>query len=546
MGTRRPPAKRPPRPRQLPLLLLSLLCLLFVLLAPVAHAAPTDETYEEDLHLTQLPDGKVVADFRFLRRIGPAALAQVKENHYSLLPRAIGEIVQTFGVEELHLTFTRGNWNHQKWGYSPLSAATGVQLWTWFNASSVDDQWKGLTHALSGLYCASLNQIDRSSTAEPMLSFRPEGDYEDDAVKDKLELRYGSLPHEAVCTENLTPWTKLLPCQTKAGIASLFNAYRLFDGHYHSMGTHIRPIAMNDGFARGIELLQTLSVVMNPLRLDNRKDWSLSTIFERKINTACAIAQRTDVTVTVWGHGGSRFDPAPSSTTTDKDGRMSAQYYLGSTPGELDVGVQWEDSAVDHRVNLTRSYTHVHRYQTGYGGERGGLAVDLHNHHPTADLHITYFETVPWYLKLYLHTLKAETTANATYEVVNDLYFQPAIDRGRPAVLEMAMSLPANSVTTLHIDFDMAYIKYTEHPPDANRGFDIGAAVITFRPLDASPESSGALQRIHTQTVLVSLPTPDFSMPYNVITLTCTLMALFFGSMFNMLTRRFVPVEAKL
>lgn len=57
------------------------------------------------------------------------------------------------------------------------------------------------------------------------------------------------------------------------------------------------------------------------------------------------------------------------------------------------------------------------------------------------------------------------------------MYFQPAIDRGRPAVLEMAMTLPANSTTTLHVEFDMAYIKYTEHPPDANRGFDIGYAM---------------------------------------------------------------------
>lgn len=65
------------------------------------------------------------------------------------------------------------------------------------------------------------------------------------------------------------------------------------------------------------------------------------------------------------------------------------------------------------------------------------------------------------------------------------------------------------------------------------------AAVITFQPL----YGRGEPQRIYTETVLVSLPTPDFSMPYNVITLTCTLMALFFGSMFNMLTRRFQPVE---
>jgi len=49
--------------------------------------------------------------------------------------------------------------------------------------------------------------------------------------------------------------------------------------------------------------------------------------------------------------------------------------------------------------------------------------------------------------------------------------------------------------------------------------------------------------RVYTETLLVSLPTPDFSMPYNVITLTCTVIALFFGSMFNLLTRDFVALQ---
>ncbi|KAI8920236.1 hypothetical protein PhCBS80983_g05531 [Powellomyces hirtus] len=525
----------------------SLLCLVWLGQAQ-AGVAITDESYNEDLRFTQLPDGKVLSEFKFIRRIGPLALAKVRDNHYSLLPRSVGEIVQTFGVEELHLTFTQGTWNHQKWGYSPLGAAAGVQLWSWFNTSSVDKQWKGLTHALAGLFCASLNQIDQSNTAQPLLSFLPEGDYGEELPQDVLELRYGSLPHEAVCTENLTPWTKLLPCQTQAGIASLFNAYRLFDGHYHSMGTHIRPIITDDA-GRGMEFVQTLSVVLNPLRLDNRKDWSLSSLFERKIASACALASDTKVVVTVPSHPASTLNSPPLSVLTDSHERLSAHYNLDlSTPKDTDFGVTWEDSKVDHGVNRSRWYIDAHRYQTGYGGERGGLAVDLRNHHPTADLDIIYFEAIPWYLKLYLHTLRAETAADASHEIIKDMYYQPAIDRGRPAVLEMKMTLPANSTTTLHLEFDKAYIKYTEHPPDANRGFDIGAAVITFTAIPESPPSPHDIPpqvRIHTETVLVSLPTPDFSMPYNVITLTCTLMALYFGSVFNMLTRQYQPVIVK-
>lgn len=43
---------------------------------------------------------------------------------------------------------------------------------------------------------------------------------------------------------------------------------------------------------------------------------------------------------------------------------------------------------------------------------------------------------------------------------------------------------------------------------------------------------------VYAESVLLVVPTPDFSMPYNVITLTCTVLALFYGSVFNILTRK--------
>ncbi|MPC20849.1 GPI transamidase component PIG-T [Portunus trituberculatus] len=46
--------------------------------------------------------------------------------------------------------------------------------------------------------------------------------------------------------------------------------------------------------------------------------------------------------------------------------------------------------------------------------------------------------------------------------------------------------------------------------------------------------------RIHTETLLVSLPTPDFSMPYNVICLACTVVALAFGPIHNITTKKLV------
>uniref|UniRef100_A0A4W5NUA5 Phosphatidylinositol glycan anchor biosynthesis class T n=1 Tax=Hucho hucho TaxID=62062 RepID=A0A4W5NUA5_9TELE len=42
-------------------------------------------------------------------------------------------------------------------------------------------------------------------------------------VPTNLFLRYAVLPREIVCTENLTPWKKLLPCGSKVPVRLMFD-----------------------------------------------------------------------------------------------------------------------------------------------------------------------------------------------------------------------------------------------------------------------------------------------------------------------------------
>lgn len=78
-------------------------------------------------------------------------------------------------------------------------------------------------------------------------------------------------------------------------------------------------------------------------------------------------------------------------------------------------------------------------------------------------------------------------------------------------------------------------MRYHEYPSDANRGFDVPAAIVVVRGNGSAPD-----RRIYSTSALIMLPLPDFSMPYNVIILTSTLVALFFGSVFNILCVRAV------
>ena len=71
------------------------------------------------------------------------------------------------------------------------------------------------------------------------------------------------LPNEVVCTENLTPFLKLLPCKGKAGISSLLDGHKLFDASWQSMAIDVRRRCDAAGEACGIEVEQTVDMVLN-------------------------------------------------------------------------------------------------------------------------------------------------------------------------------------------------------------------------------------------------------------------------------------------
>jgi phosphatidylinositol glycan class T len=93
------------------------------------------------------------------------------------MPRQMAEIISSFSVRELHLSFTQGRWQLDRWG-NQNAAPSGAQLVTWFQHHhpkflNADDQFKGLVNALAGLFCSSLNFMGPSITTSPRYVFSP-------------------------------------------------------------------------------------------------------------------------------------------------------------------------------------------------------------------------------------------------------------------------------------------------------------------------------------------------------------------------------------
>jgi GPI-anchor transamidase subunit T len=113
---------------------------------------------------------------------------------------------------------------------------------------------------LAGLFCASLNFVDSTRTISPALSFQPSGDHPEH-ITESLHLFHGALPREPVCTENLTPFLKLLRCKGRAGISSLLDGHRLFDSQWQAMALDVQPVC--EGRECFVEMVQNVDAVID-------------------------------------------------------------------------------------------------------------------------------------------------------------------------------------------------------------------------------------------------------------------------------------------
>ncbi|TDL19217.1 Gpi16 subunit, GPI transamidase component [Rickenella mellea] len=531
-----------------------------------AHCHP--ERFSEHLSLKSLRDGRVATRFSFKTVVqdavprAPDSLADEDDaQHYTLFPLSLGQILRSYAVTEMHLTLNSGRWDYTRWGYpEEAGVATGAELWAWMGDSetvSLDERWKGLRNALAGLFCASLGSLDERRTTSPSHSFKPEGHLP--KYSQPHRLRHATLPSENVCTENLTPFLKLLPCKSSSGIASLLNPHKLFDADWHGMAIHV-TWDKNEGVV--VEL--SFQAVFDSVRTNffRKRDWSFEHLFGRKIVQHCTAAVASVIEVDLPVDVAYSISPEPSSALNG-----IAKYDVSAFSGGLDVSLKWpgEEAFAYPLHPPTQPLTDftITRVLTGPTQSRGQLSISITNNLPD-EATVLYVETMPWFVQFYLHTMRLTVDRRQRDDLLSSLSYTLPIAHGRPTLFEPRLRLPPNSTVALTMEVVKSFLQYTEHPPDAQRGWDLPPAVLvplrTTRPSnsttpnvsttsDATPltQSLGHrqpnLQRIYTRNLLVDLATPDFSMPYNVIIMSSTLIALAFGMLFNLLTRKFVLVN---
>ncbi|NXJ41029.1 PIGT transamidase, partial [Ciconia maguari] len=226
----------------------------------------------------------------------------------------------------------------------------------------------------------------------------------------------------------------------QAGLAVLLKAERLFHSSYHSQAVHIRPVCrvthpfaqlpcggftvaaslslVQDASCLAVswELRQTLTVVFDTFSSgQGKKDWSLFKMFSRTLTDACPLASQSKVYVDISPKNKEKelmeVTPPPASlheAIVQGDKRTYAVYDLLSpslfnTSRSLNVQLKWkrpQDSS-----ELPTPILHAQRYVSGYGLQTGEISTLIYNTHPYRAFPMILLETVPWYLRLYVHTL---------------------------------------------------------------------------------------------------------------------------------------------
>ncbi|ODV91369.1 hypothetical protein CANCADRAFT_25352 [Tortispora caseinolytica NRRL Y-17796] len=534
--------------------------------------------YDERLDITPLTGEHWLVSFDF-------NLSSAVSHHHQLFPRVLEGVLASSNASELHLRFGQGYWDADNWGLTPNNGAnvagTGVELWARIAADSYPDaeaSWFSLANSLSGMFCASLNFIDSAHTTSPKSVL---GAFD---TNHSLYLFHGSLPSEPVCTENLTPYLKLLPCKGAAGVSSLLDGHHLFESQWQSMSIDLSVedgrLHLRQSIYAVLHVDRTLERRINPVpepepyeavKCDSSRDYSnpqngicypripgigeinvtLSDLFGSPIKNGACLSKITSKSPQICLH-----IPSDNWSVTASDelspAIKSVDQICYVIPPDSDFDLSIHSETRESVLPKTPSPILASRHLVGWGQERGGFHSVYKSTSGDSPVSFVTYEVLPWFMRVYLHSFTytlfdsagAEvatgsfSASNVSSDIAQLLYYKPAQPRVSPSHIEMLLTIPAGSKLVTMYQFEKSLLYYNEYPPDANRGFDISPAIVEVLTDSSSPRAV-----FRTTSSLLSLPTPDFSMPYNVIILTSTVIALAFGTIFNLVTRTFVYAE---
>lgn len=537
--------------------------------------APSLDTFNEALHLQQIPfvhsPNLFLARFEF--SIGANLSAAFLADQFDLFPKPLGKLVNAHpSLTAFEATLTRGRWKDE-WG--PLlhefrpSGASLVATTDSENEDTVEKAWRFLISALSGSLCASFEGMDPRHNSLPWV------------VPMKLpwaepgrQLQFSTLPYEPVCTENLTPWLKLLPCGSRRGLAALFTPIDVAQAPLHSLSL---AIAVDRGAGR-VELRTSLDVVL-PLQPEQPGSAGFTAWFSASSVEPCPSADDSRVLLRTSALDKDAIERAGAeSVHTSGEGLIlvfqtskfvtlkKSSKLIGNVDGERQkpwAVAHWGEGESTRNDGL--SVMRDILSQEGQSERTHGRYL-LRFTNQGAGRRIRFMDQLPFIISPLWHTFRAtlQQPGQPAEELIGlsamhrlQLKFVPPDTAGQHSETQLFLTVdvPPGGTVSVFLDVIKKFIKLREFSYACEKGFDISAAawlevelpqdgnssvvddfvksLAPFKPGEGKPANSHWRLRF-TQGLIVLVPMPDFSMPFNVIALSSTALTFFFGSIFRL------------
>ncbi|PLW54865.1 hypothetical protein PCANC_05713 [Puccinia coronata f. sp. avenae] len=564
---------------------------IFLAVNSIANSQKPSDSFRESLTIRPLQDGKLHTLFKFelstqlpTRPLESPTSSNIKLLQSDLLPLSILELTDRFGINQLSLSLSRGRWEFDRWSAPILEQwqgyPRGSELAVWLEPHANATE---LINTLAGMFCGSLNRLNLIKDA-PLELFNP-------TFSDQHGHRsfyHGLLPIEQPCTENLSPLFKLLPCGPHAGLSSLIDGHQLFDGNWQSIrfksfnyqsALELSPATRPSNSNSKLEIQIEIETVLDPVRKTTKRDWNLKSIFGKSVEKKCPLSSSSVIEI---------IEPTgPTETESLQRPTIHPRAHADGLPVEgrhkydileavlpLDIEMKWpSEEKFEYSERYAPPPVTIKRLLLGHGQTRGlmGVEIEMSQSEINKEQEIVYLEELPWWLTIYLHTLSVEVDdvpINDHNEVITNKKIKPSLQRERPYSFALTLKFPQQKSGSfkegsrkmkIWFEYEKDLLLYTEYASDANRGFDLNPAglILTDSILQATDSVQRAghrfgnasrtrpdgSRRYWTTCALIDLATPDFSMPYNVIIVTSTAMALFFGSVFNLLVRDFQLIK---
>ena len=358
----------------------------------------------------------------------------------------------------------------------------------------------------------------------------------------------GIVPGEPVCTENLQPWIDLLPCNNFAGLASMLKPESIYQSDFHSIELSFSVHCL-DGLELckniKIEMILNMITVFDLNRWNRNQQWTLKNLLGKSFKKACPVK----------GH-----EPKVLLRIPDDQQYINTLHQqkdqMSSENGVLTVQYNEKDLLNEIGASVIPILTHpldpshlfrAFRFKSGSTDDIGGFGLVLENDYSTS-VQVTVIESIPWFFGVFLHQTEFSLNSKSIPShllstILKEFLIEPAVNRKQSLLIQSKWLIPPKSKIQIYFPFEREFLRFDEFPLNSDRGIELSGALVFFSEAEAETEADNNENYLKyfltTNTLLFTWPIPDATMPFNVITMTSTVAALFYGAFFNLIFKRF-------